>query len=74
MKVLAVYIDEDKVRCAGPGENLRIRLSGIEEDDILSGFVLCSVGKFHGMKLDRMFCMAWFYTSTVNCMWVLYKA
>lgn len=43
VKVLAVYIDEDKVRCAGPGENLRIRLSGIEEDDILSGFVLCSV-------------------------------
>ncbi|XP_058221185.1 uncharacterized protein LOC131331318 isoform X1 [Rhododendron vialii] len=43
VKVLAIYIDEDKVRCAGPGENLRIRLSGIEEEDILSGFVLCSV-------------------------------
>ncbi|KAG5543616.1 hypothetical protein RHGRI_016386 [Rhododendron griersonianum] len=43
VKVLAIYIDEDKVRCAGPGENLRVRLSGIEEDDILSGFVLCSV-------------------------------
>ncbi|KAE9457226.1 hypothetical protein C3L33_10870, partial [Rhododendron williamsianum] len=43
VKVLSIYIDEDKVRCAGPGENLRVRLSGIEEDDILSGFVLCSV-------------------------------
>lgn len=46
MKAVAIYCDEDKVRNAGPGENLRVRLSGIEEDDILSGFVLCSVGKF----------------------------
>lgn len=58
MKVLAIYIDEDKVRCAGPGENLRIRLSGIEEEDILSGFVLCSVGKFYGSSSARIFCMA----------------
>ncbi|KAF7123194.1 hypothetical protein RHSIM_Rhsim12G0140200 [Rhododendron simsii] len=43
VKVLAIYCDEDKVRHAGPGENLRVRLSGIEEEDILSGFVLCSV-------------------------------
>ncbi|KAG5522544.1 hypothetical protein RHGRI_034641 [Rhododendron griersonianum] len=43
VKVLAIYCDEDKVKHAGPGENLRVRLSGIEEEDILSGFVLCSV-------------------------------
>ncbi|KAF7143111.1 hypothetical protein RHSIM_Rhsim05G0101300 [Rhododendron simsii] len=45
VRVLAIYIDEDKVRHAGPGENLRIRLAGIEEEDILSGFVLCSVAR-----------------------------
>ncbi|KAL6963102.1 hypothetical protein U1Q18_038071 [Sarracenia purpurea var. burkii] len=45
VKILAIYCDEDKVRHAGPGENLRIRLSGIEEEDLLSGFVLCSVVK-----------------------------
>ncbi|WRX17288.1 Translational (tr)-type GTP-binding domain - like 7 [Theobroma cacao] len=45
VNVLSVYFDENKVRCAGPGENLRVRLSGIEEDDILSGFVLSSVVK-----------------------------
>nr|GMC75681.1 eukaryotic peptide chain release factor GTP-binding subunit ERF3A-like isoform X1 [Ipomoea batatas] len=45
VKVLSVFIDEDKVRRAGPGENLRVRLSGVEEEDILSGFVLCSVAK-----------------------------
>lgn len=46
VKVLAIYCDDNRVRHAGPGENLRIRLSGIEEEDILSGFVLSSVGKF----------------------------
>ncbi|KAK1419763.1 hypothetical protein QVD17_29076 [Tagetes erecta] len=45
VKVLAIYCDEDKVRSAGPGENLRVRLSGIEEEDILSGFVLSSIEK-----------------------------
>ncbi|KAL9379649.1 hypothetical protein Peur_028131 [Populus x canadensis] len=43
VKVLAVYCDENKVRCAGPGENVRVRLSGIDDEDILSGFVLSSV-------------------------------
>ena len=46
MKVLAVYCDENKVRRAGPGENVRVKLSGIDDEDILSGFVLSSVGKF----------------------------
>ncbi|KAA8542779.1 hypothetical protein F0562_023931 [Nyssa sinensis] len=45
VKVLAIYCNENKVRWAGPGENLRVRLSGIEEDDILSGFVLSSIAK-----------------------------
>ncbi|KAH1079815.1 hypothetical protein GLYMA_05G243400v4 [Glycine max] len=43
VKVVAIFIDEDRVKRAGPGENLRIRLSGVEEEDILSGFVLSSV-------------------------------
>ncbi|ONI09287.1 hypothetical protein PRUPE_5G229200 [Prunus persica] len=43
VKVVAIFIDEDRVKRAGPGENLRVRLSGIEEEDILSGFVLASV-------------------------------
>ncbi|XP_073037332.1 uncharacterized protein [Primulina eburnea] len=42
VKVLAIFCDEDKVGRAGPGENLRVRVSGIEEEDILAGFVLCS--------------------------------
>ncbi|KAF3780636.1 Eukaryotic peptide chain release factor GTP-binding subunit [Nymphaea thermarum] len=43
VKVLGLYCDENKVRRAGPGENVRVRLSGIEEDDILGGFVLSSI-------------------------------
>ncbi|CAJ2672915.1 unnamed protein product [Trifolium pratense] len=42
VKVVAIYIDENRVTLAGPGENLRVRLSGVEEEDILSGFVLSS--------------------------------
>ncbi|WOL20191.1 eukaryotic peptide chain release factor GTP-binding subunit [Canna indica] len=43
VKVLSIYCDEDKVKRAGPGENVRVRLSGVEEEDILAGFVLSSV-------------------------------
>ncbi|CAA0841938.1 Translation elongation factor EF1A/initiation factor IF2gamma family protein [Striga hermonthica] len=43
VKVLAIFCDEDKVRRAGPGENLRVRVSGIEDEDIVAGFVLSSV-------------------------------
>ncbi|KAK7320152.1 hypothetical protein RJT34_04886 [Clitoria ternatea] len=43
VKVVGVFIDEDRVKRARPGENLRIRISGVEEEDIVSGFVLSSV-------------------------------
>lgn len=45
MKVVAIFIDENRVKRAGPGENLRVRVSGVEEEDISSGFVLSSTGK-----------------------------
>lgn len=45
VKVLAIFCDDDKVRFAEPGENLRVRLSGVEEEEISSGFVLCSTGR-----------------------------
>lgn len=44
MKVLSVQCDENKVKQAGPGENVRVKLAGVEEDDILAGFVLSSFG------------------------------
>lgn len=45
VKVTAVMCDESKVKSAGPGENLRVRVAGIEEEDIASGFVLSSIAK-----------------------------
>ena len=40
VKVTAVWRDEIEVQAARPGENLRLRLSGIEEDEVSAGFVL----------------------------------
>ncbi|MQL88551.1 hypothetical protein Taro_021114 [Colocasia esculenta] len=46
VKVLAVYCDDVKVNYAGPGENVKVKLAGINDEDILSGFVLSSLGNF----------------------------
>ncbi|KAJ4757388.1 GTP binding Elongation factor Tu family protein [Rhynchospora pubera] len=43
VKVISIYCDEKEVRQAGPAENVRVKLSGIEEEDVLSGFVLSSI-------------------------------
>ncbi|KAK3154047.1 hypothetical protein QOZ80_2BG0185170 [Eleusine coracana subsp. coracana] len=43
VKVISIYCDEDKVRSALPGENVRIKLSGVEEEDVTAGFVLSSI-------------------------------
>lgn len=56
VKVLAVFCDEDKVKRAGPGENVRVRLSGVEEEDILSGFVLSSICKFYLLAVHNLLC------------------
>ena len=47
MKVVTILRDSDEARFAKPGENLRIRLAGIEEEDILPGFVLSSIGNYY---------------------------
>ncbi|XP_019613646.1 PREDICTED: LOW QUALITY PROTEIN: eukaryotic peptide chain release factor GTP-binding subunit ERF3A-like [Branchiostoma belcheri] len=42
VEILALQSDENEVESAIPGENLKLRLKGIEEEDIIPGFVLCS--------------------------------
>ena len=44
--MVTILRDSDEARFAKPGENLRIRLAGIEEEDILPGFVLSSIGNY----------------------------
>jgi len=40
-EALAVFIEENEVRQARSGDNVRIRLKGIEEEEVTTGFVLC---------------------------------
>lgn len=42
MEVLNLLSDDVETDDAGPGENLKLRLKGIEEEEILPGFILCS--------------------------------
>lgn len=41
VQVQTVFCDETEVGAAKGGENLRLRLSGIDEDDVQAGFVVC---------------------------------
>ena len=43
VKVDTIYRDDVEVPAAKPGENLRLRLQGIDESDVSPGFVLSSV-------------------------------
>ncbi|XP_078428025.1 translation elongation factor EF1A/initiation factor IF2gamma family protein [Wolffia australiana] len=45
VKVLAVFVDDEKMNSAGPGENVKVKLAGINDEDILPGFVLSSHDK-----------------------------
>ncbi|XP_036328096.1 eukaryotic peptide chain release factor GTP-binding subunit ERF3A isoform X3 [Rhagoletis pomonella] len=36
-----LFSDDDEVTSVGPGENIKVKLKGIEEEDVSPGFVLC---------------------------------
>lgn len=40
--MLSLLSDDMETDNAGPGENLKLRLKGIEEEEILPGFILCN--------------------------------
>ncbi|TSK14673.1 Eukaryotic peptide chain release factor GTP-binding subunit ERF3A [Bagarius yarrelli] len=42
VEVLSLLSDDVETDDAGPGENLKLRLKGIEEEEILPGFILCN--------------------------------
>ncbi|XP_006637246.1 eukaryotic peptide chain release factor GTP-binding subunit ERF3A isoform X3 [Lepisosteus oculatus] len=42
VEVLSLLSDDVETEFAGPGENLKLRLKGIEEEEILPGFILCN--------------------------------
>ncbi|XP_060116509.1 eukaryotic peptide chain release factor GTP-binding subunit ERF3A isoform X2 [Heteronotia binoei] len=41
VEVLGILSDDVETESVAPGENLKIRLKGIEEEEILPGFILC---------------------------------
>jgi peptide chain release factor subunit 3 len=43
VKVAAIFRDADEIGAARPGENIRLRLTGVEEEECSAGFVLCAV-------------------------------
>uniref|UniRef100_A0A671MIW5 Pyridoxal-dependent decarboxylase domain-containing protein 1 n=1 Tax=Sinocyclocheilus anshuiensis TaxID=1608454 RepID=A0A671MIW5_9TELE len=43
VELLSLLSDDVETDDAGPGENLKLRLKGIEEEEILPGFILCNV-------------------------------
>ncbi|XP_008828137.1 eukaryotic peptide chain release factor GTP-binding subunit ERF3A isoform X2 [Nannospalax galili] len=43
VEVLGILSDDVETDSVAPGENLKIRLKGIEEEEILPGFILCDL-------------------------------
>ncbi|BFZ03047.1 hypothetical protein BsWGS_06086 [Bradybaena similaris] len=42
VKVMNIVSDEEDSEDAMPGENVRLKISGVEEEDVSPGFVMCS--------------------------------
>lgn len=40
-EVLGIYIEELEVKAARSGDNVRLRLKGVEEEEVSTGFVIC---------------------------------
>ncbi|KAJ3127208.1 translation termination factor GTPase eRF3 [Nowakowskiella sp. JEL0407] len=45
VEVLTIYIEDQEIENAKSGDNVRIRLKNVEEEDITPGFVLCGGSK-----------------------------
>ena len=53
VEVANIYCEEDEADSAVCGENVKLKLKGIEEEEISSGFVLCDVKEL--CQVARMF-------------------
>ncbi|KAJ8317871.1 hypothetical protein KUTeg_002962 [Tegillarca granosa] len=41
IKIMQIWSDDIEADEANPGENLKLKVSGVEEEDVSPGFVLC---------------------------------
>ncbi len=44
-EVLSINIEEAEVKSAASGDNVRLKLKGVEEDDVSTGFVICEAAR-----------------------------
>ena len=43
VEVLQLWIDEEEVNAVDSGENVKIKVKGVEEEEVSAGFVLCDI-------------------------------
>lgn len=43
VEVLNVWLDEDEVNACYSGQNIKLKLKGVEEEEVAPGFVLCDI-------------------------------
>lgn len=48
-----LWSDDEEVTAIGPGENVKIKVKGIEEEDVSPGFVLCDAS--NPIRTGRVF-------------------
>lgn len=53
MQALQLWSDDDETEEIGPGENVKIKLKGVEEDGVMPGFIICSPE--NTCKIGRIF-------------------
>ena len=53
MIVDQLWSDDEEVLGVGPGENVKLKLKGIEEEDVSPGFVLCAASS--PVRTGRLF-------------------
>ncbi|KAI8835342.1 hypothetical protein BC829DRAFT_406478 [Chytridium lagenaria] len=41
-EVMAIFLEDEEKQVANSGENIRLRLKNVEEEDVLPGFVVCT--------------------------------
>ncbi|KAG8145573.1 hypothetical protein E2320_012089 [Naja naja] len=56
VEVLGILSDDVETESVAPGENLKIRLKGIEEEEILPGFILCDLNNLLIIEHKSIIC------------------
>ncbi len=76
VELLSLLSDDVETDDASPGENLKLRLKGIEEEEILPGFILCNAenlchtGRTFDAQVSDLHCRAaitnWWFSLSIS--------